>query len=244
MFHADNAYYLPAARIVTKRMKTNTVSNTAFRGFGGPQGMIAIERVLDDIAWSLGLDPLDVRKANFYGPGRDMTPYGMQITDNIAPELILEALEASSDYRARRKAVAAFNAESRYLKRGIALMPIKFGISFTTTFLNQAGALVHVYQDGSVHLNHGGTEMGRGCSSRSPRSSPRSSASISTRSGSRRPRPPRCPTPRRPRRRRAPTSTAWPRARPPLRSRAASSTSRPRPMRCRPTASRSSTTRC
>jgi xanthine dehydrogenase large subunit len=161
MFHADNAYYLPAARIVTKRMKTNTVSNTAFRGFGGPQGMIAVERVLDDIAWSLGLDPLDVRKANFYGPGRDMTPYGMQITDNIAPELI-EALEASSDYRARRKAVAAFNAESRYLKRGIALMPIKFGISFTTTFLNQAGALVHVYQDGSVHLNHGGTEMGQG----------------------------------------------------------------------------------
>jgi xanthine dehydrogenase large subunit len=161
MFHADNAYYLPAARIVTKRMKTNTVSNTAFRGFGGPQGMIAIERVLDDIAWTLGLDPLDVRKANFYGSGRDMTPYGMQVTDNIAPELI-DALEVSSDYRARRKAVTAFNAESCYLKRGIALTPIKFGISFTTTFLNQAGALVHVYQDGSVHLNHGGTEMGQG----------------------------------------------------------------------------------
>jgi xanthine dehydrogenase large subunit len=161
MFHADNAYHLPSARIVTKRMKTNTVSNTAFRGFGGPQGMIAIERVLDDIAWTLGLDPLDVRKANLYGPGRDMTPYGMQVTDNIAPELI-EALEASSDYRARRAAIAAFNGQSRYLKRGIALMPIKFGISFTTTFLNQAGALVHVYQDGSVHLNHGGTEMGQG----------------------------------------------------------------------------------
>ncbi len=161
MFHADNAYYLPAARIVTKRMKTNTVSNTAFRGFGGPQGMVAIERVLDDVARSLGRDPLDVRKANLYGPGRDMTPYGMQVTDNIAPELI-EALELSSDYRARRKAATAFNAQSRYLKRGIALMPIKFGISFTTTFLNQAGALVHVYQDGSVHLNHGGTEMGQG----------------------------------------------------------------------------------
>jgi xanthine dehydrogenase large subunit len=161
MFHADNAYYLPAARIVTKRMKTNTVSNTAFRGFGGPQGMLAIERVLDEIAWSLGVDPLDLRKANLYGPGRDMTPYGMQVTDNIMPELV-EALELSSDYRARRKAVADFNSKSPFLKRGLALTPIKFGISFTTTFLNQAGALVHVYQDGSVHLNHGGTEMGQG----------------------------------------------------------------------------------
>jgi xanthine dehydrogenase large subunit len=161
MFHADNAYYLPAAHIVTKRMKTNTVSNTAFRGFGGPQGMLAIERVLDEIAWTLGVDPLDLRKANLYGPGRDMTPYGMQITDNIMPELI-EALEISSDYRARRAAVADFNAQSAILKRGLALTPIKFGISFTTSFLNQAGALVHVYQDGSVHLNHGGTEMGQG----------------------------------------------------------------------------------
>ncbi len=161
MFHADNAYYLPAARIVTRRMKTNTVSNTAFRGFGGPQGMLAIERVLDEIAWSLGVDPLDLRKANFYGPGRDMTPYGMQVTDNIMPELI-EALERTSDYRARRQAIAQFNAGSPFLKRGLALTPIKFGISFTTTFLNQAGALVHVYQDGSVHLNHGGTEMGQG----------------------------------------------------------------------------------
>jgi xanthine dehydrogenase large subunit len=161
MFHADNAYYLPAAHIVTKRMKTNTVSNTAFRGFGGPQGMLAIERVLDDIAWTLGVDPLDLRMANLYGPGRDMTPYGMQVTDNIMPEMI-EALEISSDYRARRSAVAEFNAGSPILKRGLALTPIKFGISFTTSFLNQAGALVHVYQDGSVHLNHGGTEMGQG----------------------------------------------------------------------------------
>jgi xanthine dehydrogenase large subunit len=161
MFHADNAYYLPAAHIVTKRMKTNTVSNTAFRGFGGPQGMLAIERVLDEIAWSLGVDPLDLRKANLYGPGRDMTPYGMQVTDNIMPELI-EALEISSDYRARRAAVADFNARSAVLKRGLAITPVKFGISFTTSFLNQAGALVHVYQDGSVHLNHGGTEMGQG----------------------------------------------------------------------------------
>jgi xanthine dehydrogenase large subunit len=161
MFHADNAYHLPAAHIVTKRMKTNTVSNTAFRGFGGPQGMLAIERVLDEIAWSLGVDPLDLRKSNLYGPGRDMTPYGMQVTDNIMPELLAE-LERTSDYRARRKAIADFNADSPILKRGLALTPIKFGISFTTSFLNQAGALVHVYQDGSVHLNHGGTEMGQG----------------------------------------------------------------------------------
>ncbi len=161
MFHADNAYYLPAAHIVTRRMKTNTVSNTAFRGFGGPQGMLAIERVLDDIAWTLGIDPLDLRKRNLYGPGRDMTPYGMQITDNIMPELI-DTLERTSDYRARRTSIAQFNRDSRFLKRGLAMTPIKFGISFTTSFLNQAGALVHVYQDGSVHLNHGGTEMGQG----------------------------------------------------------------------------------
>src|SRR5262249_13734631 len=161
MFHADNAYYLPATRIVTKRTKTHTVSNTAFRGFGGPQGMMAGERLIDDIAWSLGLDPLDVRKRNLYGDGRDLTPYGMRVTDNILPELI-ETLERTSAYRARRREIAAFNAENEYLKRGIALTPVKFGISFTTGHLNQAGALVHVYQDGSVHLNHGGTEMGQG----------------------------------------------------------------------------------
>jgi xanthine dehydrogenase large subunit len=161
MFHADNAYYLPAAHIVTHRMKTNTVSNTAFRGFGGPQGMIAVERVMDDIAFTLGIDPLDVRKRNFYGPGRDMTPYGMQITDNILPELI-DTLERTSDYRVRRQAIGEFNRTSHFLKRGLALTPVKFGISFTTSHLNQAGALVHVYQDGSVHLNHGGTEMGQG----------------------------------------------------------------------------------
>jgi xanthine dehydrogenase large subunit len=161
MFHTDNCYFLPAASIVSKRMKTNTVSNTAFRGFGGPQGMMGIERVIDAIAWSLDLDPLDVRKRNLYGPGRDMTPYGMQVTDNILPELV-DALEASSDYRARRAALNAFNAENPFLRRGLALVPIKFGISFTTTYLNQAGALVHVYQDGSIHLNHGGTEMGQG----------------------------------------------------------------------------------
>jgi xanthine dehydrogenase large subunit len=143
MFHADNAYFLPTFRIHSKRVKTNTVSNTAFRGFGGPQGMLAIERVLDDIAWTLGIDPLDLRKRNLYGPGRDMTPYGMQIADNIMPELI-DTLERTSDYRTRRQSIAQFNRDSRFLKRGLALTPIKFGISFTTSFLNQAGALVHV----------------------------------------------------------------------------------------------------
>ena len=163
MYHADNAYYLPAATILSKRMKTHTVSNTAFRGFGGPQGMMAIERVIDEIAWSLGVDPLDVRKRNFYGGGgdRDLTPYGMRVTDNVLPELIGK-LETTSDYRTRRAAVTAFNGKSRFLKRGLALTPVKFGISFTNVMLNQAGALVHVYHDGTVHLNHGGTEMGQG----------------------------------------------------------------------------------
>ena len=162
MYHSDNAYYLPATTILSKRMKTHTVSNTAFRGFGGPQGMMAIERTIDAIAWSLGLDPLDVRKRNLYGHGdRDMTPYGMRITDNVLPELI-ESLEKTSEYRRRRLAVAAFNAASRFLKRGLALTPVKFGISFTNVILNQAGALVHIYHDGTVHLNHGGTEMGQG----------------------------------------------------------------------------------
>jgi xanthine dehydrogenase large subunit len=162
MFHADNAYYLPEYCIHTERVKTNTVSNTAFRGFGGPQGMLAIERVIDAIAWNLKLDPLDVRKANLYGPGRDVTPYGQTVEDHdVAPRLI-EELERTSNYRLRRKQIAEFNARSPILKKGIALTPVKFGISFTLTHLNQAGALVHVYQDGSVHLNHGGTEMGQG----------------------------------------------------------------------------------
>ncbi|TMJ02571.1 MAG: xanthine dehydrogenase molybdopterin binding subunit [Alphaproteobacteria bacterium] len=161
MFHADNAYFLPAATITTKRMKTNTVSNTAFRGFGGPQGMMVAERAIDEIAWALKLDPLDVRKRNLYGEGRDITPYGMLVEDNILPAL-LDRCEVTSDYRARRRKIAAFNAQNGALKRGMALNPVKFGISFTTTHLNQAGALVHVYQDGSIHLNHGGTEMGQG----------------------------------------------------------------------------------
>ncbi len=162
MFHADNAYYLPAATITGHRCKTHTVSNTAFRGFGGPQGMVAIEYVVDEIARSLGRDPLEVRKTNLYGKrARNTTPYHQKITDNILPELI-PALERSSGYAERRRQVDAFNAEQARFKKGLALTPVKFGISFTVTHLNQAGALVHVYQDGSVHLNHGGTEMGQG----------------------------------------------------------------------------------
>ena len=162
MFHADNAYYYPSCRIVTRRLRTNTVSNTAFRGFGGPQGMLFAERMMDHIAYATGRDPLDVRKANFYGGvGRDRTPYGMRVEDNILPELVAE-LERTSDYRARREAIAAFNAASPVLKKGIALTPVKFGISFTLIHLNQAGALVHLYRDGSISLNHGGTEMGQG----------------------------------------------------------------------------------
>ncbi len=162
MFHCDNCYYLPAVAITSHRMKTNTVSNTAFRGFGGPQGMIGIERVMDAIAVHLGLDPLTVRQINLYGgPGRDVTPFHMTVEDNVAPEIIAE-LAASSNYAARRAAVEAWNASHSILKKGIALTPVRFGISFTTTHLNQAGALVHCYADGSIHLNHGGTEMGQG----------------------------------------------------------------------------------
>jgi xanthine dehydrogenase large subunit len=161
MFHADNCYYLPAVEIVSHRLKTHTVSNTAFRGFGGPQGMMAIERVMDAIAAQLGLDPLAVRQANLYGPGRDVTPYHMTVEDNIAPEIIAELAE-SAGYAARRAEAEAFNATHTILKKGLALTPVKFGISFTTTHLNQAGALVLVYADGSIHLNHGGTEMGQG----------------------------------------------------------------------------------
>ncbi|MDP2801075.1 MAG: xanthine dehydrogenase molybdopterin binding subunit [Phreatobacter sp.] len=162
MFHADNAYFYPQVHIHSRRLKTHTVSNTAFRGFGGPQGMVFAEHLMDRIAWATGRDPLDVRYANLYGTDdRNITPYGMVVEDNVA-EALIRQLETTSEYRARRAALSAFNAGSRVLKKGIALTPVKFGISFTTTFLNQAGALVHVYQDGSIHLNHGGTEMGQG----------------------------------------------------------------------------------
>ncbi len=162
MFHADNAYYLNDVTITSHRCKTNTVSNTAFRGFGGPQGMVGIERVIDEVAFALGKDPLEVRKLNLYGgEGRNITPYAMTVEDSVLPEII-EELEASSDYARRREEVRAFNEASPVMKKGIALTPVKFGISFSTKHLNQAGALMHIYADGSVHLNHGGTEMGQG----------------------------------------------------------------------------------
>ena len=162
MFHCDNAYFLGNINIESHRCKTNTVSNTAFRGFGGPQGMFAIEHAIDDIARTLGIDPLEVRRRNFYGVGeRDVTQYGQKVEDNIINDII-DKLEADADYQARRESIRQFNSTSPILKRGIAMTPVKFGISFTATHLNQAGALVHVYKDGSVHLNHGGTEMGQG----------------------------------------------------------------------------------
>lgn len=161
LFHADNAYFYPNVALKSERLKTNTVTNTAFRGFGGPQGILAAERIMDTLAVVTGIDPLEVRKRNFYGPGRDVTPYGQKVEDNILPELIAE-LEKSCDYAKRRQDCRAFNTKNRILRKGIALTPIKFGIAFTLTHLNQAGALVHVYADGSVHLNHGGTEMGQG----------------------------------------------------------------------------------
>ena len=162
LFHCDNAYWYPAVRARSEPLYTNTVSNTAFRGFGGPQGMMAAERWVEDIAYALGKDPLDIRKANFYGTDTDnVTPYHQVVEDNIIHRVVDE-LEASSDYQVRRKAVLDFNKASTVLKKGIALTPVKFGISFTATWYNQAGALVHVYKDGSIHLSHGGTEMGQG----------------------------------------------------------------------------------
>ncbi|HWJ94472.1 MAG TPA: xanthine dehydrogenase molybdopterin binding subunit [Telluria sp.] len=160
--HFDNTYYLSDVDIRAACGKTNTQSNTAFRGFGGPQGAIAIEYVIDEIARNLGRDPLDIRRINFYGRDeRNVTPYGQVVRDNVINELFAE-LEASSEYRARRAAIAQYNAASPVLKKGLAITPVKFGIAFNVTHLNQAGALVHVYVDGSVLVNHGGTEMGQG----------------------------------------------------------------------------------
>ena len=162
MFHSDNSYYLGDATVTGYRCKTNKVSNTAYRGFGGPQGLILPEIILDDIARQLGKDPLDVRITNFYGgEGRDTTHYYQKVEGNVLPEMIAD-LEESSQYRKRREEIRAFNESSPILKKGLALTPVKFGISFTATFLNQAGALIHIYTDGSIHLNHGGTEMGQG----------------------------------------------------------------------------------
>jgi xanthine dehydrogenase large subunit len=162
MFHCDNAYYLENVRIVSHRCKTNTVSNTAFRGFGGPQGMFAIEYVIDDIARMLGKDPLEIRRRNFYGKKeRNVTQYQQTVEDNIIDE-IFDKLLADSEYEKRRSEIRKFNAKNKILRRGISITPVKFGISFTNTLLNQAGALVHIYKDGTVQLNHGGTEMGQG----------------------------------------------------------------------------------
>ncbi len=162
LFHCDNAYFWPAVLARSAPLYTNTVSNTAFRGFGGPQGMIGAERIVDEVAFAVGKDPLEIRKRNFYGTtDRNVTPYHQTVEDNILHRIV-EDLEASSNYARRRREIAAFNANSAIIKRGLALTPVKFGISFTATHYNQAGALVHVYTDGSVHLNHGGTEMGQG----------------------------------------------------------------------------------
>ncbi|AUH34939.1 xanthine dehydrogenase molybdopterin binding subunit [Paracoccus tegillarcae] len=160
LFHADNAYYYPDVRVSSHPMRTNTVSNTAFRGFGGPQGVIVAERMIEEIAYALGRDPLEIRKANLYENGQ-LTPYHQEVTDQILPQLFAE-LEASSDYAARRQAVLDWNAKGGVIRKGIALTPVKFGISFTATWYNQAGALIHIYNDGSIALNHGGTEMGQG----------------------------------------------------------------------------------
>ncbi|MFK7753366.1 MAG: xanthine dehydrogenase molybdopterin binding subunit [Sedimentitalea sp.] len=164
MLHADNAYDLPNARVESHRLKTNMQSATAFRGFGGPQGMIGIERVMDHIAHHLSRDPVEIRQRNYYaapGAPAGVTHYGQNVEDFELHEMT-EALLARANYEARKEAVAQWNAENPILKKGLAFAPVKFGISFTLTHLNQAGALVHVYQDGSVHLNHGGTEMGQG----------------------------------------------------------------------------------
>ncbi|WP_386077733.1 xanthine dehydrogenase molybdopterin binding subunit [Vreelandella sp. F11] len=162
MFHADNAYSLGDAQVVGHRAKTHTASNTAFRGFGGPQGMMIIEAAMDDIARQIGEDPLTIRKRNFYRDGREVTHYGQQVDQRQLLHTLVETLENDSEYWARRKAVSDFNATSPVIKKGLALTPVKFGISFTAQHLNQAGALLHVYTDGSVMINHGGTEMGQG----------------------------------------------------------------------------------
>ncbi len=162
IFHADNAYFLSDVEITSFRCKTHLQSHTAFRGFGGPQGMIVIEKIMGDIARSLGLDPLAVRRRNLYGlDERNLTHYQMQVEDNIL-EPLLATLAQTSAYEQRRREIERFNAGSPVIRRGIALTPVKFGISFTATLFNQAGALVHVYTDGSVLVNHGGTEMGQG----------------------------------------------------------------------------------
>ena len=162
MFHADNAYYYPSARILSRRVRTDTVSNTAFRGFGGPQGMMLAERMMDDIACRLGLDPLDVRKRNLYGRGRDITPYGMKVGDRHPCRGWCASWKRPATTGSGAGASRPSTRATAFSRGGLSLTPVKFGIAFTLKHLNQAGALVHVYTDGSVLVNHGGTEMGQG----------------------------------------------------------------------------------
>lgn len=161
--HADNAYYYPSVRFRGIALKTNTQSNTAFRGFGAPQGMVAAEGMMDTIARTLGLDPLAVRRLNFYDDAsdRNLTPYHQKVENFKLPGMVDRLIE-TAHYKARRAAIDAFNATSPVIKKGLALSPIKFGVSFNRVDMNQAGALINVYTDGSVTLNHGGTEMGQG----------------------------------------------------------------------------------
>ncbi|MBT4951806.1 MAG: xanthine dehydrogenase molybdopterin binding subunit [Pelagibacteraceae bacterium] len=162
IYHIDNAYFIPNIEIESYRCKTNTVSNTAFRGFGGPQGMFCIENILENISQKINEDPIKVRKLNFYKKNiNNETHYGMKITDNVINDIFNQLIK-KSEYHKRKKEIQKFNDKQKVLKKGISITPIKFGISFTTTHLNQAGALVHIYTDGSVHLNHGGIEMGQG----------------------------------------------------------------------------------
>ncbi len=161
MFHVDNAYHLPSARVTGRVAKTNVTSQTAFRGFGGPQGMVVIEEVLDRIARHLGLAPESVRETNLYSEG-DTAHYGQPIKDADRVRRIWRELAGDAGFAARRQAAKSFNDASPHRKRGIAITPVKFGISFTTAHFNQAGALVLVYADGSIQVNHGGTEMGQG----------------------------------------------------------------------------------
>ena len=162
MLHAENSYFIPNMRIVGRAYKTNLPSNTAFRGFGGPQGMAAIETIIDRIARILKKDATEIRFRNFYGlKDRNITPYG-QVIEHNRLFTIYDKIIRTSNYYNRREAVIKFNDANKYVKKGLALTPVKFGISFTTSFLNQAGALVNIYKDGSVLVNHGGTEMGQG----------------------------------------------------------------------------------
>ena len=162
IYHIDNAYYIPNVDLVSYRCKTNTVSNTAFRGFGGPQGMFCIENIMENISQFLKIDPIIIRTNNFYGNKKNnTTPYDMKVKDNIINDLFFDLIK-SSNYELRRKKIDEFNKRNKIFKKGLSITPVKFGISFTTTHLNQAGSLVHIYTDGSIHLNHGGIEMGQG----------------------------------------------------------------------------------